>query len=634
MVRCPPGVRTGDRIVVSAPNRRGTEAYMATVPVGVGPGDQFPVLVNNQQMMVTCPPGVGPGMQVRIMVPSQPQRQPPSSSSSPFGDTMYEVVVPQGVRPGQPFALIANGQRVMVTCPQRAAPGQKIQFRLPIQMSDEEIKSITLNYERDGWTRCLTTDLEFKWIRQEATGSGKDGEGKEGEGKEADSSGRLSREDVDKLAFVRQLTPNPKALAKLDINLVPAQEAQASTLVNGRSLAKELSQHVMSPFKTKEAWFRNQIQQLQVPWDDGHIRINVRRSNLLIDAVDAIESVKKEDMRKTFRFEFQNEPGVDAGGVAREWFQLVSEQLFNPDVALFSYSAINQMCMQINPMSGLCNEDHLRYFHFCGRLLGKALFDRQIVNAHLVQNLYKQILAWPLILQDLEALDADVYQNFMKLFDLDDVADLDLDFTASVNAMGEHQEVELKPGGAKVTVTNQNLDEYLSLQLKYRLMTRVQEQTKHFLAGFYDVVEEPLLSVFDFQELELLLCGLPDIDVSDWMSNSEYTGDYERKGASHKVVKYFWEVVNDDFSQEQRARLLQFTTGTSGVPAAGFAMLQGNDGNIRKFTVNSIQKSASIFPRAHTCFNRIDLPLYDSKKELKKYVTLAIQMECTGFDID
>jgi hypothetical protein len=64
MVRCPAGVRTGDRIVVSAPNRRGTEAYMATVPAGINPGDQFPVLVNNQQMMVTCPPGVGPGMQV------------------------------------------------------------------------------------------------------------------------------------------------------------------------------------------------------------------------------------------------------------------------------------------------------------------------------------------------------------------------------------------------------------------------------------------------------------------------------------------------------------------------------------------------------------------------------------------
>jgi hypothetical protein len=642
MVRCPPGVRTGDRIVVSAPNRRGTEAYMATVPVGVGPGDQFPVLVNNQQMMVTCPPGVGPGMQVRIMVPSQPQRQTPQPSSSPFGDTMYEVVVPQGVRPGQPFALIANGQRVMVTCPQRAQPGQKIQFRLPIQMSDQEIQSIKLNYEKEGWTRCLTTDLQFKWIRQETSG-GKDKEGGGGEGKEAGVGGegkegdrRVTREDIDKIAFVREMAPNSKASGpvKFDISLVPAQDAAASTLVNGRSLAQDLARHVTAPFQTKEAWFRNQVQQLQVPWEEGHIRINVRRSNLLVDAMEAVESVKKEDMRKTFRFEFQNEPGVDAGGVAREWFQLVSEQLFNPDVALFSYSAINQMCMQINPMSGLCNDEHLRYFHFCGRLLGKALFDRQIVNAHLVQNLYKQILAWPLTMQDLEALDADVYQNFMKLLDLEDVEVVDLDFTASVNAMGEHQEIELKPGGAKVTVTNDNLEEYLGLQCKYRILDRVAEQTKYFLSGFYDVIEEPLLSVFDFQELELLLCGLPDIDVSDWMNNSEYTGDYERKGASHKVVKYFWEVVGEDFSQEQRARLLQFTTGTSGVPASGFAMLQGNDGNIRKFTVNSIQKSASIFPRAHTCFNRIDLPLYDSKKELKKYLTLAIQMECTGFDID
>ena len=129
---------------------------------------------------------------------------------------------------------------------------------------------------------------------------------------------------------------------------------------------------------------------------------------------------------------------------------------------------------------------------------------------------------------------------------------------------------------------------------------------------------------FDFQELELLLCGLPDIDVSDWMNNSEYTGDYERKGASHKVVKYFWEVVGEDFSQEQRARLLQFTTGTSGVPASGFAMLQGNDGNIRKFTVNSIQKSASIFPR-HLLPNHRPAALRQ-QKELKKCLTLAIQM--------
>ncbi len=100
------------------------------------------------------------------------------------------------------------------------------------------------------------------------------------------------------------------------------------------------------------------------------------------------------------------------------------------------------------------------------------------------------------------------------------------------------------------------------------------------------------------------------------------------------MIKWFWEVVTEDFNDELRARLLQFTTGTSGVPAQGFSHLQGSDGNIKKFCITSLQLSQSIFPRAHTCFNRIDLPMYKKKEDLKKYLTLAVQMEATGFDID
>ena len=120
-----------------------------------------------------------------------------------------------------------------------------------------------------------------------------------------------------------------------------------STLVNGRSLAQELARHVNASFEAKESWFRSQVQQLQVPWEEGHIRVHVRRSHLLLDSMEAVESIKREDMRKIFRFEFQNEPGVDAGGVAREWYHLVSEALFDPQHALFTYSAVNQMCMQV-----------------------------------------------------------------------------------------------------------------------------------------------------------------------------------------------------------------------------------------------------------------------------------------------
>jgi E3 ubiquitin-protein ligase NEDD4 len=182
-------------------------------------------------------------------------------------------------------------------------------------------------------------------------------------------------------------------------------------------------------------------------------------------------------------------------------------------------------------------------------------------------------------------------------------------------------------------VTNANLEEYLALQCKYRVLSRVSEQVKHVVQGFYDVVDEPLLSVFDFQEVELLLCGLPDISVKDWQLHTEYMGAYEETGSGHKVVKMFWEAVGE-FSGEQRGKLLQFVTGTSGVPATGFASLQGNDGNIRKFAVNSLTLEQSVFPKAHTCFNRIDLPLYTDKATLVKFLSMAVEVCSTGFDTD
>ena len=102
---------------------------------------------------------------------------------------------------------------------------------------------------------------------------------------------------------------------------------------------------------------------------------------------------------------------------------------------------------------------------------------------------------------------------------------------------------------------------------------------------------------------------------------------------SNDVVTWFWEVV-EEMDQEMRARLLQFVTGTSGVPSRGFAVLQGNDGNVRKFTVHGIEVGSCLYPRAHTCFNRIDLPMYDDKADRKQKLELAVTMVATGFDIE
>jgi hypothetical protein len=81
-----------------------------------------------------------------------------------------------------------------------------------------------------------------------------------------------------------------------------------------------------------------------------------------------------------------------------------------------------------------------------------------------------------------------------------------------------------------------------------------------------------------------------------------------------------------------KAKLLQFVTGTAGVPVQGFQALQGNDGNLRKFTLHG-DKNAKVFPRAHTCFNRIDIPMYKTKADMQKYLAMAISFESSGFGI-
>ena len=513
-------------------------------------------MINNQEVMVTCPRGVRPQQRVTFQLP-QSDRGPQQAAPN---HQMFEVTVPEGVRAGQPFALIANGQRVMVTCPPNVRPGQKIRFQLPVQLSQQQLESHKVSYDKDGWMRCLGQDLKFHWIYNTGTNS------------EKDLRPHKIAFDIDSTAFVRELVPLDDA-GNFELKFLPATEYATDTSVKGTHVNySELSSVALLPFQQKVDWLKNQFAAIRTPWEEGHVRIKVRRHMLIQDSMDAIESIDASDMKKTFRFEFINEPALDAGGVAREFYECVCAQLFNPDCGLFLYSSANQMCMHLNPNSGIANEFHLRYYHMAGRVIGKALMDGQITPVHLVQPLYKHFMGWPVTLRDLEHIDEMLFRNLSDLLGYDDVSVLMLDFTVTEDHLGQPVSVDLVPGGSDKTVDNDNLPSYLIAQLRYRLMDRIKPQLLEFLKGFYDVVPEALLSVFDFQEVELLLHGLPNIDMADWTANTEYTGEFSGN-SGHRVVGWFWDIVKG-WEQEQRAKLLQFVTGTSGVPVQGFGSLQ------------------------------------------------------------
>jgi hypothetical protein len=326
MVKCPEGNRPGERLIVTAPRSQQTQ-YVVTVPGNVRPGQQFRVMINNQEVMVTCPRDVHPGQRVTFQLPFQ--EKPPQAAPN---HQMFEVTVPEGVKPGQPFALIANNQRVMVTCPPNVRPGQKIRFQLPVHLSPEQLQTIRVSYDKDGWMRCLGQDLKFHWVYNKADGAG---------AKETHAVHKIPYE-MDMHAFVRELTYD--AAGNPQLRFVNANEYAIDTSVPGTTVNyQELNSIASRPFQEKVDWLKNQFSQLKIPWEEGHIKLRVRRHSLMMDAMESIMSLDKEDLKKTFRFEFLGEPALDAGGVAREFFEILCVQLFNPDCGFFTYSSVNQV---------------------------------------------------------------------------------------------------------------------------------------------------------------------------------------------------------------------------------------------------------------------------------------------------
>jgi len=272
-------------------------------------------------------------------------------------------------------------------------------------------------------------------------------------------------------------------------------------------------------------------------------------------------------------------------------------------------------------------------FRFLGRVMGKAIFDGQLVSGHCIPTIYKYFLMWPCMFCDLKDADEALYNNLNKLLDIpeEQIEHLCLDFSTTEEAMGSTETVDLIPNGNETDVDADNLPEYLEANFKYRMLGRVKPQLTELTLGFLDVIPEALLAVFDFQELELLMCGLEEIDMDDWKANTDYTGELTGAGPDHQVIQWWWEIV-ESYDNELKARLLQFVTATSGVPSRGFGYLQGNDGNTMKFTIMGMTDKG--FPRSHTCFNRIDLPLYDSKDDMEEKLKIAITMVSTGFDLE
>ncbi|CAB3385797.1 Hypothetical predicted protein [Cloeon dipterum] len=361
----------------------------------------------------------------------------------------------------------------------------------------------------------------------------------------------------------------------------------------------------------------------------GHCRLEISRKDFFEESYRLVMKMRPKDMRKRLMVKFRNEEGLDYGGVAREWLYLLSHEMLNPQYGLFQYSGDDNYTLQINADSHI-NPEHISYFHFVGRVIGIAVFHGHYIDASFTMTFYRMLLNKPISLDDIEDVDPELHRSLVWMLANNISNVIDTTFSVEHNSFGALKVHELKPGGKDIPVTEENKFEYVGLYVNYRFTRGIEQQFAALRNGFSELVPNAMLRPFEEHELELVIGGLGSIDVEDWKQNTRL----KHCTPDTPVVKWFWQIV-EIYSAEMRARLLQFVTGSSRVPLQGFKALQGSTGAAgpRLFTIHVIDAPTENLPKAHTCFNRIDIPAYPSYQKMYEKLTQAVEETC-GFAVE
>ncbi|EEB07284.1 HECT domain-containing protein [Schizosaccharomyces japonicus yFS275] len=378
-------------------------------------------------------------------------------------------------------------------------------------------------------------------------------------------------------------------------------------------------------FENKRNFFQRQLHESAPKEQYPPLNITVRRDQVFLDSYRALHFKNADEVKYSkLNIRFRDEEGVDAGGVTREWLQVLARQMFNPDYALFLPVVGDSTTFHPNRDSAV-NPDHLSFFKFTGRIIGKALYDGRLLDCHFSRAVYKQILKCPLSLKDMESLDPDYYKSLVWMLS-NNISDIITEeFAVEKDVFGERTIVDLIENGRNIPVTEENKHQYVNLMVNYKLKESVKDQLQSLCDGFYDIIAPQLVQIFNERELELLISGLPEIDIDDWRNNTEY----HNYTMSSPQIQWFWRAVRS-FDEEERAKLLQFTTGTSKVPLNGFKELEGMSG-FQRFNIHKSYGSLQRLPQSHTCFNQLDLPEYESYEQLRSMLLTAINEGSEGF---
>lgn len=352
-----------------------------------------------------------------------------------------------------------------------------------------------------------------------------------------------------------------------------------------------------------------------------YLVLRIRRSHIMEDTLNHFVVHSDTDYKKPLKVVFDNEEGIDEGGVRKEYYQIMMKQLLDPSYGMFKYHEESRL-LWFNSDSF---ESELE-FELIGILLGVAIYNAIIVDFQMPRAIYKKLMGQTCTLDDLSELEPGLAKGLYQILSHQSLESFqecygDLNFQITYETFGERRCIDLKPGGGDCAVTFENREEYVALYVSYLLDESVKTQFNAFAKGFRKVCGGAALDLFNAEELELLICGNPVLDTHELEAGTRYEDGYS---GSEEVVRNFWEVLHE-FSELEKRAFLKFMSGSDRSPIEGLAKMN--------FVISRNGDDEERLPSAHTCFNHMLLPEYSSKEILREKLLYAIRNAAEGFGL-
>lgn len=381
--------------------------------------------------------------------------------------------------------------------------------------------------------------------------------------------------------------------------------------LGGKILITEYEARRQMERKAEEAFINSLDKRVMI---DVYFSIFVHRDRIIEDSLTCIKN-NRENLKKTIRIKFIDEPGIDAGGLKKEWFLLLTRKLINPSAGMFvNNEDSNLLWFNFNG----CKNPEM--FYLFGAVLGLAIYNSTILDLQFPSALFKILVGKVILLEDYQQLYPITYKNLIKLKEMnqEEIEIMDLSFEVSyVDKFGKNVTKQLIENGSNIKVNENNLGVYIDKYYKFFMFDGIKHQVSALKTGFTNVVGGNGLSLYAPEEIELLLCGEnSQIDFDTLQSVTKYYGWLNAEQAkTSQIIIWFWQYLHN-IPCLQAKKFLMFVTGSDRVPATGIQNLS--------FRITLAGNDCNRLPTSHTCFNELVIYNYSSYEKLVNKLDIAV----------